>query len=86
MARKREEYAIGILFTDGTIRYVTEILPKHVAKWEDGKPAIYFPKETAKDICMGFGLNFTAAVPILKQDWIDLKNPEKETDSESETE
>lgn len=81
MARKREEYAIGILFTNGNIRYVTEVLPHHVAKWEDGKPAKYFSKETAKDMCMGFALNLISAIPILKQDWIDLENPEKETET-----
>ena len=72
-------YAIGILHKDNTIKYVTKVLPKHWAEWESGKEAIYFTKEEATQMCMGFALNFIAAVPILQQDWITLTNPAKET-------
>ena len=70
---KREEYAIGIL-EKGGIKYVTALQEHHVALWETGKEAIYFSKDTAKDMCIGFAFNGIAGVPILKQDFITLRN------------
>lgn len=74
MARKKEEYVIGILFKEGKIRYVTSIESHHTARWEAGKEAITFSKEYAVEMCKGFAWNGISAIPILKLDWIDFKN------------
>ena len=80
MARKSEQYVIGILFptqTETTIKYVTsvQIEPK-VAKWDDGEPAMIFSKDYAKDLAFGLCVNGYAAIPMLKADYLDLINPE----------
>ena len=87
MARKAEEYVVGILFTykDRTeIKYVTSVSsePK-VAKWEDGKEAMTFSKVYAKDLAWGLTLNGNPAIAILKESYLNLINPEAE-DSEEE--
>lgn len=81
MARKPEQYVIGILFptrTETTIKYVTsvQIEPK-VAKWDDGEPAMTFSKDYAKDIAFGLCVNGYAAVVMIKADYLNLKNPER---------
>ena len=78
MAHKRDEYAVGILHRDSKIKYVTSVGEHHTAKWESGKEAITFSKEYAIDMCRGFAWNGISAIPILKVDWINLKNPEEE--------
>ena len=82
MARKSETYVGGILFpteTETKIKYVTDVQthPK-VAKWEDGKEAMTFSKEYAKDLAFGLCVNGHVAVPILKADYLELVNPESE--------
>lgn len=72
---KKQMYAIGILFKDNTIKYVTGIGERNWAKWESGKEAMEFSKEMALDMCKGFAWNGISAIPILKLDWVDLKNP-----------
>lgn len=85
MAKKAEQYVIGILFptrTETTIKYVTsvQIEPK-VAKWDDGEPAMIFSKDYAKDLAFGLCVNGYAAIPMLKADYLDLRNPESEEDT-----
>ena len=79
MARKAEEYVVGILFTykDRTeIKYVTNVSsePK-VAKWEDGKEAMTFSKVYAKDLAWGLTLNGNPAIIMLKESYLNLSNP-----------
>ena len=80
MARKTEQYSVGILFptkTETTIKYVTGVQtqPK-VAKWEDGKDAMTFSKAYAKDLAWGLTLNGNPAIAILKESYLNLINPE----------
>lgn len=79
MARKTEEYVIGILFPykDRTeIKYVTSVSSKpKVAKWEDGKEAMTFSKAYAKDLAWGLTLNGNPAIAILKESCLNLSNP-----------
>lgn len=74
---KRTEYAVGILRPNGKIKFVTGLGEHHVAYWEDGKDALYFSKDFALDMCKGFAWNGISAVPIMKQDFINLYNPTK---------
>ena len=79
MARKTEEYVVGILFPykDRTeIKYVTSVSsePK-VAKWEDGKEAMTFSKVYAKDLAWGLTLNGNPAIIMLKESYLNLSNP-----------
>ena len=80
MARKAEEYAVGILFPykDRTeIKYVTNVSsePK-VAKWEDRKEAMTFSEVYGKDLAWGLTLNGNPAIAILKESYLNLINPE----------
>ena len=81
MARKaKEEYVIGILssYKDRTeIKYVTSVQtePK-VAKWDDGKEAMVFSKDYAKDLAFGLCVNGYAAIVMIKPDYLTLVNPE----------
>lgn len=86
MARKSETYVVGILFsteTETKIKYVTSVQthPK-IAKWENGKEAMTFSKEYAKDLAFGLCVNGHVAVPILKADYLELKNPEGESEEQ----
>lgn len=79
MARKAEEYVVGILFPykDRTeIKYVTNVSsePK-IAKWEDGKEAITFSKAYVKDLAWGLTLNGHPAIAMLKESYLNLSNP-----------
>ena len=79
MARKKEEYVVGILFPykDRTeIKYVTNVSsePK-VAKWEDGKEAMTFSKVYAKYLAWGLTLNGNPAIIMLKESYLNLSNP-----------
>ena len=84
MARKSDEYAVGILFAyeDRTeIKYVTEIdMQTKFAKWEDGKEAKIFSKDWAKDLAWALCLNGNPAIPMIKPDYLGLRNPEKKED------
>ena len=83
MARKaKEEYVVGILssYEDRTeIKYITSIQtePK-VAHWEDGKEAMIFSKDYAKDLAFGLCVNGYTAIVIIKPDYLTLVNPESE--------
>lgn len=82
MARKAEQYVVGILFStksETTIKYITSVQnePK-IAKWDDGEDAIIFSKDYAKDLAWGLCVNGYAAVPIIKADYLNLANPKKE--------
>lgn len=80
MARKaKEEYVIGILssYKDRTeIKYVTSVQtePK-VAKWDDGKEAMVFSKDYARDLAFGLCVNGYAAIVMIKPDYLTLVNP-----------
>ena len=81
MARKAEQYVIGILssYEDRTeIKYVTSVQtePK-VAKWDDGKEAMTFSKDYAKDLAFGLCMNGYPAIVMIKPDYLTLVNPEK---------
>ena len=85
MARKAEQYVIGILlsYEDRTeIKYVTSVQtePK-VAKWDDGKEAMTFSKDYAKDLAFGLCMNGYAAVVMIKPDYLDLRNPESKEEN-----
>ena len=78
MAKKAEQYVVGILFptkTETTIKYVTSIQtePK-VAKWDDGKEAMIFSKNYAKDLAFGLCMNGYAAIVMIKPDYLTLIN------------
>ena len=80
MAKKAEQYVVGILFptkTETTIKYVTSIQtePK-VAKWDDGKEAMIFSKNYAKDLAFGLCMNGYAAIVMIKPNYLTLVNPE----------
>ena len=80
MAKKAEQYVVGILFptkTETTIKYVTSIQtePK-VAKWNDGEEAMTFSKDYAKDLAFGLCVNGYAAIVMIKPDYLTLVNPE----------
>ena len=82
MARKSETYVVGILLsteTETKIKYVTSVQtqPK-IAKWENGKEAMTFSKEYAKDLAFGLCVNGFAAIVMIKTDYLELKNPEGE--------
>ena len=83
MARiAKEEYVVGILssYEDRTeIKYVTSVQtePK-VAKWEDGKDAMIFSKDYAKDLAFGLCVNGYAAIVMIKPDYLTLVNLESE--------
>ena len=83
MARKaKEEYVVGILFptkTQTTIKYVTSVKTEtKVAKWDDGKEAMTFSKDCAKDLAFGLCVNGYAAIVMIKPDYLTLVNPESE--------
>ena len=87
MARKsKEEYVVGILFptkTQTTIKYVTSVQtePK-VAKWDDGKEAMTFSKDYAKDLAFGLCVNGYAAIVMIKPGYLTLVNPKAESEEE----
>lgn len=86
MARKADEYVVGILFAyeDRTeIKYITGIdTQTKVAHWEEGKEAKIFSKDWAKDLAWALCVNGYIAIPILKADYLDLRNTDKEKEEE----
>lgn len=77
MANKKEVYVVGVLqnYEDRTgIKYVTGIPERNYAEWKAGETAMEFSKEYAKDIAFGLCFNNYTAIPILKEDYLDLKN------------
>ena len=82
MARKAEQYVIGILspHKDRTeIKYVTSVQtePK-VSYWEDGKEAMTFSKDYAKDLAFGLCVNGYTAIVMIKPNYLTLVNPKSE--------
>lgn len=79
MSSKKEVYVVGILETYENrteIKYVTDAKTHtKVALWEEGKVAMEFSKEWAKDLAFGLCVNGYAAIPMLKADYLELKNP-----------
>ena len=61
------------------IKYVTSVHtePK-VAKWDDGKEAMTFSKDYAKDLAFGLCVNGYIAIVMIKPDYLTLVNPESE--------
>lgn len=79
MAKKKVEYVVGVQMDDGSYRYVTEINNMNrTARWDAGKQAITFSEEWAIDLCRGFAWNGIVGQPMIKLDWRDYINPEKE--------
>ena len=82
MAQKSEQYVIGILssYKDRTeIKYVTSVqIESKVAHWEDGKEAMAFSKDYAKDLSFGLCVNGYTAIVMIKPDYLTLANPESE--------
>ena len=82
MARKSEQYVIGILssYKDRTeIKYVTSVQtePK-VARWPDDALAKTFSKDYAEDLAFGLCVNGYTAIVMIKPDYLTLVNPESE--------
>ena len=82
MARKAEQYVIGILLSYENrteIKYVTSVQtePK-IAHWEDGESAITFSKDYAKDLAFGLCMNGYTAIVMIKPDYLTLVNPKSE--------
>lgn len=82
MAKKSEQYVIGILlsYKDRTeIKYVTSVQTEtKIAHWEDGESAMAFSKDYAKDLAFGLCMNGYAAIVMIKPDYLTLVNPESE--------
>lgn len=80
MANKRDIYVIGILkaYEDRTeIKYVTNVNSRRkIAEWKAGEKAMEFLKGSAKDLALGLCTNGYVAIPMLKADYLNLKNPE----------
>lgn len=78
MASKKDVYVVGILKTyeDRTeIEYVTNVDTNiKVAEWKAGESAIEFPKEYAKDLAFGLCINGYVAIPMLKANYLELRN------------
>lgn len=78
MANKKDIYVVGILKTyeDRTeIEYVTNInISTKTAEWKAGELAMEFSKEYAKDLAFGLCVNGYAAIPMLKADYLELRN------------
>lgn len=74
---KKDVYVVGVLqnYEDRTeIKYVTGIPERNYAEWKAGEIAMEFSKEYAKDLAFGLCVNGYAAIPILKADYLELKN------------
>lgn len=78
MENKQDVYAIGIILDYNgrhEIKYVTSVNNfDNTAEWDDGKCAMEFSKDYAKDVALGLCLNGFAAIPILKANYINLIN------------
>lgn len=89
MVSKKEVYVVGVLdaYEDRTeIKYVTGIPERNYAEWKSGEPAMELSKEYAKDLAFGLCVNGYAAIPMLKADYLNLRNclVTRQTESEKE--
>lgn len=86
MAKKSEDYVVGILFTyeDRTeIKYVTDVNHGNKeAYWKKGEIAMVFSKEYATDLAFGLCVNGYVAIPMLKANYLNLYNTEIERGEE----
>lgn len=77
-------YVIAIVFTDNTIKYVTnvQVVPHKYCEWKDGEKAkIFTDKVTAENICFGLNIHGTGAFVMEVPDYFnddDFSNPTKE--------
>ena len=84
MCTCKVRYVIAILYTDNTVKYVTDVLyePYKECRWDFGKKAEFFEdRKYAEDICFGLNANGTGAfvmeVPdYFKEDY--FTNPKEE--------
>lgn len=87
---KNDNYVIGILnaFEDRTeIKYVTNVnYSSNYAQWKAGEKAAEFSKDMAADVALGLCFNGYAAIPMLKANYLDLKNPEEKNAEHSNEE
>lgn len=85
MADREETYVVGILeaYKDRTeVKYVTTVNSRtKYAEWKAGEKAMEFSKEYAKDLAFGLCVNGYVAIPMLKADYLNLKNPKREEDT-----
>lgn len=78
MVNKKDVYVVGILKTyeDRTeVEYVTSVnMCTKYAEWKVGEMAIEFSKEYAKDLAFGLCVNGYIAIPMLKAEYLELRN------------
>lgn len=78
MAKQKEIYVIGILqhYMDRTeIKYVTNVdNVTNFAEWKAGESALEFSKKEAQDLALGLCMNGNTAIPMLKADYLELRN------------
>lgn len=82
MAKKKVQYVVGVLQKNGSYAYVTEIdNMKRTARWEAGKEAVTLSEEWAIDLCRGFAWNGIVGQPMIKLDWREYINPERDEEA-----
>ena len=80
---KAQEYVVGILFSRENrteVEFVTGVSNEtKTAMWESGKKAQVFTKSYAQDLAFGLVFHGYGAIVMLKPDYLNLENPEKES-------
>ena len=88
MVTCKVKYVIVVVFTDNSIKYVTDVIydPHKECRWESGKPAYIFEsRKYAEDICYGLNVNGTGAFVMEIPDYFDdEKFFNKENDNANE--
>lgn len=83
MTSREDAYVVGILeaYEDRTeVKYVTTVNSRtKYAEWKSGEVAMEFSKEYAKDLAFGLCVNGYVAIPMLKAEYLNLKNPKTES-------
>lgn len=81
---KAQEYVIGILFSRENRTEVEFVIgvsnETKTATWEPGKKARVFSKSYAQDLAFGLVFHGYGAIVMLKPDYLNLENPEKESE------
>lgn len=83
MCNAKLSYAIVILYTDGSAKFVTDVqfVPCKECRWDAGKEAYIFDdRKYAEDICFGLNANGTGAFVITIPDYFSkekFRNPQK---------
>jgi hypothetical protein len=79
---KAQEYVVGVLFSRENrteVEFVTGVSSEtKIATWEPGKKAQVFSKSYAQDLAFGLVFHGYGAIVMLKPDYLNLENPEKE--------